>query len=277
MKKITTITFVFLLSVGFAFTQNNKDNTHGVSIAPWNVPPHEAAMLDVISTNKGVLYPRMTYTQMMLISPVSGADALQVYVTEPEERRGLWFYDVNHLGGTSKWVRYGVDIEKLVPMNMVIMIEGSNTCPAGWTEIGIANGRFIVGADENNPTDYYPAGKTGGLAKVTLEVVNIPKHDHEFTGTANTFSVASSSHNHPMLTRHSGSAIGKFRKSGFGRGWSREITKETDGSIPVKQNAHAHNVTGTINSTSDVGVGLNAVPHNNIPPYVALKYCTKNN
>jgi len=71
MKKIPLLIVLLLLITSSLFAQ--------VSINTDNTPPNNAAMLDVKSTNKGFLPPRMDLDQISLIpSPVAG---LLVYNT----------------------------------------------------------------------------------------------------------------------------------------------------------------------------------------------------
>lgn len=79
-------------------------NTEGVSISNSLTPPDPSAMLDVQSTSKGILIPRMTLSEREGIS--SPANGLLVYVTEPSESIGYWYWDITSLpsGG---WKRIG--------------------------------------------------------------------------------------------------------------------------------------------------------------------------
>jgi hypothetical protein len=57
-----------------------KINAQGIGIAANNIPPHSSAMLDVQSTNKGLLIPRMTAQQRLSI--VTPANGLLVFDTD---------------------------------------------------------------------------------------------------------------------------------------------------------------------------------------------------
>jgi hypothetical protein len=87
MKKITSFLFLFLLAGVVSYAQ--------VSIATDNSGPDPSAMLDVKSSDKGFLPPRMTTVQMNgIVSPISG---LLVYNTSVN---ALYWYN-----GTN-WQRF---------------------------------------------------------------------------------------------------------------------------------------------------------------------------
>ncbi len=88
--KILKILFVALLISGAAFAQNVGINADGSS-------PDGSAMLDVKSTTKGILIPRMTATQKTEISnPVAG---LMIYQTDATA--GFYFWN------GSAWIQIG--------------------------------------------------------------------------------------------------------------------------------------------------------------------------
>jgi len=110
-KKYTTIvTFCF-----FGIIANAQ--TEGVSIKSTVSPPHPSAMLDVESTNKGVLIPRVSIGNVAIASPVlSPVDGLLVYNTNASivGGNGIGFYHWTStptarwekLGGSSFWSKY---------------------------------------------------------------------------------------------------------------------------------------------------------------------------
>ena len=65
-------------------------NTEGVSISSGVTPPHPSAMLDVSSSNKGVLIPRMKFSDRGTI-PTPIAEGLLIYQTD--NTPGYYFYD----------------------------------------------------------------------------------------------------------------------------------------------------------------------------------------
>lgn len=85
-KKIVLLT-TFIISVIISNAQTG--NTEGVSIAPNVTPPHHSAMLDVSSTDKGVLIPRMTESDKNAIP--SPKESLLIYQTDGDE--GYYYWD----------------------------------------------------------------------------------------------------------------------------------------------------------------------------------------
>lgn len=98
MKIVNTIalsiTLVSLMSSAFA-----QNTPQGVSIANDQVPPSKNAMLDVVSSEKGVLIPRVTYAAISsggVLAPgniVPGEDGLIVFVTNSGPNYGFWYFD----------------------------------------------------------------------------------------------------------------------------------------------------------------------------------------
>ncbi len=137
----------------------------------------------------------------------------------------------------------------------------SGACPSGWSYFEPAGGRFVLGAgshpneDEDGLrlTDYRswsedPGKAVGGAEFHTLKPAEMPKHGH---------SVTDPGHNHSSPV-HS-SVVG----SDFGWnaiGGTNHVDYETTGS-------RASGI-----KVEEAGGGL---PHNNMPPYVALYFCKK--
>lgn len=79
----TVIGLMLMMNVSFA--QNNE----GVSIAGSVTPPDPSAMLDVTSTTKGMLIPRMTSIEKLAIS----SPALGLLVFQTDETSGFYFWN----------------------------------------------------------------------------------------------------------------------------------------------------------------------------------------
>lgn len=90
MKKIIVKIFtgIVLLSSNLTIAQA-PINTEGVSISATVAPPHPSAMLDVQSSSKGMLIPRMTSAQKFGVS--NPAEGLLVYQTD--EISGFYFWN----------------------------------------------------------------------------------------------------------------------------------------------------------------------------------------
>jgi len=82
MKIITLLVTSLLLSAGMTFAQ-------GVGINADGSTPDNSAMLDIKSTDKGLLIPRITATQRTLI--INPAPGLMVYQTDAPG--GFYYYD----------------------------------------------------------------------------------------------------------------------------------------------------------------------------------------
>jgi microcystin-dependent protein len=160
-----------------------------VSIAQTGIgttAPNASAMLDVTSTTKGVLVPRMTTAQRIAI--VAPANGLLVF--DITENRHFAY------NGTS-WEILGV------PKGTIVMWSGTiATIPSGWTLCdgtlaGVANAtipdlreRFIVGAGTTDntavtTTTAYTVNTSGGNSNnnISLTKDQIPAHDHGYSDT----------------------------------------------------------------------------------------------
>tara|TARA_B100002019_G_C21264451_1_gene598596 strand:+ start:863 stop:1990 length:1128 start_codon:yes stop_codon:yes gene_type:complete len=145
---------------------------------------------------------------------------------------------------------------------MIMMFTGSSA-PSGWAFCDGNNGtpdlrnRFIVGAGSS-----YSSGDTGGSDSVTLNINQMPQHDHTFSG--------SHSHSHDL--------------KGVGGNDHNDSTRRA---IIVKQDSLTNNVftdsgggtTGIQNTTVTISgyTGANGAggAHENRPPYYALSYIMK--
>ena len=112
MKKI----IIFVLAV----TISNTIFTQGVGVNESGAAADGSAILDVNSTTKGLLVPRMTQTQRDAIS--SPATGLSVYQTDFND--GYYYYD------GSKWVYMSHN-----------HLDYTNNLSTGWTTIAILEGR----------------------------------------------------------------------------------------------------------------------------------------
>lgn len=96
-----TVFFTFFLETAFAQIGINASNS----------APHASAMLDVSSTTKGVLFPRMTTTQRNSLSSIA-TDGLTVYDTDT---KGYWFWNgadwVELISSASQpWSRFSTNL-----------------------------------------------------------------------------------------------------------------------------------------------------------------------
>jgi len=146
-----------------------------------------------------------------------------------------------------------------IPSGIIAMWSGAiANIPSGWALCNGSNGtpdlrdRFIVGAG-----GAYSPGNTGGSNTVTLNVNQIPSHNH---GAGNLNANTAGSHRHTYISGDS-AVPGGGSTSGYVFDFSSKQTSS--------EGAHAHTVSG---STASAGGGQ---AHENRPPYYALAYIMK--
>lgn len=88
-NSVLNITLILFLLIGNRLIAQSPINTEGVSISSSVAPPHPSAMLDVQSSSKGMLIPRMTSTEKFGIS--NPAEGLLIYQTD--EVSGFYFWN----------------------------------------------------------------------------------------------------------------------------------------------------------------------------------------
>lgn len=150
-----------------------------------------------------------------------------------------------------------IDLLRASMLGSNAVVAFSGPCPAGWTEFGDASGRFIVGV--NNTHALY---STGGASEHTLSQGELP--DYTLVGTAETVE-----HSHDMTVVFSvrdGDLTSRNPKAGGGGvGAGENSFRATDSRMIIQPAEHAHSVS--------VGSGGQGQPHNNMPPYIALRFC----
>jgi len=162
-------------------------------------------------------------------------------------------------------------------------------------------GRTAVGVDADD-ADFNTLGKKGGEKTVTLTVDQIPAHTHTFTGTASTTSAESNSHTHTYSGTTSTKTLnGRFHTWGMttsavagifttvetNLNYSPPDSGDLTGAATYYIDAsHNHTFSGTTSGASTTHThtfkptGTNAETggskaHNNLQPYIALKYIIK--
>lgn len=81
------LTFLAFLMGGKLIAQIDQ----GVCISSNSTPPDQCAMLEVRSTEKGLLLPRMSYAQRELIE--TDAAALGMWIYQTDQTKGFYFYN----------------------------------------------------------------------------------------------------------------------------------------------------------------------------------------
>src|SRR5438876_196756 len=93
MRLYTRLLVCVTLGVAaITFNVNKAIAQQGVSINVTGTPPNATAMLDISSTNRGLLIPRMSATQKSAI--VKPAKGLLVFQTDVDS--GFWYYSGSH-------------------------------------------------------------------------------------------------------------------------------------------------------------------------------------
>lgn len=258
-----------------------------------------SAVLDLTSTEKGLLIPRMTTTQRQAIS--SPASSLLVFDTDDSRfyfyNGGQWFavnaWDriagtntITHTGdvtinGTLTATSFGgINVSGVVPTGGIIMWSGSIAdIPTGWALCDGVNGtpdlrdRFIVGAGSS-----YGVGNTGGANSVSLGPLQIPNHTHPIeSGGAHTHSYNDryyiETNTGPMTSASVKETIPSNYNSGVGSAGGADSGNTTwlVYNLPVTGSAGNHPHT----MSSSGGGGANGQAHENRPPYYALAYIMK--
>lgn len=129
------------------------------SVAVGASAPHASALLDVNSTAKGLLPPRMTTAQRDAIA--SPATGLMVYNTTNAQ--------FEFFNGTA-WTGIGS------MTTGQIAAFASATCPTGWTEYTPARGRFLRGIDNGAGND-----PSGTRAPGNAQADELASHTHTIT------------------------------------------------------------------------------------------------
>lgn len=175
----------------------------------------------------------------------------------------------------------GYPINALVPAGTIVMWYG-NSVPSGWTECNGNNGtpdlrgRFVVGQGQasspapgdSNPN--YTLGQAGGENQHTLTKAELPQHFHEAKADGATISASGGSHYHDVTPN--GQGTGESRSNGQTGG----LANDSPATISTTSATHSHpngEFGGKVgNGATD---GLNNQPHENRPPYCALKFIMK--
>ncbi len=178
--------------------------------------PDASAMLDVKSTTKGMLTPRMTATQRTSIS--SAATGLLVYQTDGSA--GYYYYD------GSSWLQISSSATATTPAG-VIQQYAAATAPTGYllcdgsavrrdtynalfqvigTTYGSGDGsttfnlpdfRGRVAVAKSTDTEFDVMGEKGGAKTHTLTTAEIPSHSHDVNPASFTSS-SEGSHTHTV-------------------------------------------------------------------------------
>ncbi len=187
MKKRTLLPLVLLfISVEIAFSQ--------IGINATNTPPATNAMLDISSTTKGLLIPRMTTDQRNLLTATEG---LTVYDTDT---KGYWFYNGTSWqnmsgsgGGSSKWLSTANDISNINSGNVGIGIATPLGYGHGGTNKIVEIKNNDTGSNAQSQIILSTAGTSGSMGGLTWAAPNMPGAEKRAGLIANLFQTANES------------------------------------------------------------------------------------
>ncbi len=280
MKQLFTIAF-FLITIISQAQVGIGTNT-----------PHTSAQLDVTSTEKGALLPRMTASQRIAIA----APAAGLLVYQTNDVIGFYYYD-----GTA-WTNLTSGGTGGVPSGTIMAFAGG-TVPQGWMlcsgatisrtanaslfaaigtiygngdgsttfQLPDLRGRTIYGLDNmggsaagrltttGGISSNNSLGATGGTQTTTLAVANLPSHNHTFTGTP----VTSSSNTHSHIYYDAYYAENHGNNSiinGENKRYGTSTSNDSDNSFYWRTNSHEH-TNNRNNSSAALNTGNDTHSH----------------
>ena len=164
--------------------------------------------------------------------------------------------NISNIVPTTQWVSDYISGLTGIPIGGIIMWAGGVTSiPVGWALCDGTNGipdlsgKFILGYQ--SPT--YLIGATGGQAQVTLNINEIPAHNHSINDTG---------HSHQYST---------FQGSGHEESDTNQNQQSCVRQINTTNNTTLNTTGITINNTGGSGA------HDNMPPYYVLAYIMRIN
>lgn len=151
---VSTLVILMLLLSNIAFSQGVAINNDGTSA-------NSSAMLDVKSTNSGILVPRMTQAERNLI----GGPATGLLIFQTDNTPG--FYYNAGTSGSPSWIRLSIPTDNFDDSDADATNELQTLSIAGH-DITLSDGGGTVTVPDNNTT--YSAGNQLGLSGTTFNV-----------------------------------------------------------------------------------------------------------
>lgn len=130
MKKNYVFSSVVMLSLALLTIPTLTAQNIGVNAT--GAAPDAGAMLDISSTNKGLLIPRVNITNLATIAPITGSATTSMLVYNTNATTGLGYHYWN---GTA-WVRLSTDGEDW-------KITGNNNTTSGTHFLGTTNAQAL--------------------------------------------------------------------------------------------------------------------------------------
>jgi hypothetical protein len=284
-KKYNTMkSFILFILLVINLTFSNAQNNIGIGTQT----PHASALLDVSSTNKGIMAPRMTTAQRNAIA--SPAKGLLVY---DMDLNGLYHYNgsawavVGAGGGGGAFslpyeatTNLNTDIFKITNSGSGDVIKGITSNEFGRAVVGIANsaGSYGIYGYTNGEQAVAVYGDAGnGTALKGYSVGGLGVDARSANNTAIRASIILGANANPaLLATHAGAGIGVDASSNTGtavRGTSNASTGALGGVVGINNNgtggngvmgiAHAANSAG-VNGVSNNGTGVWGYSNENI-------------
>ncbi len=130
----------------------------------------------------------------------------------------------------------------------------------------------VIAGFKSGDTSFDLLGKTGGAKTHTLTVGEMPSHTHTFTGTPTT----TSSNNHDHVSATSGTFyVTGFELSGVNATGASFGESSSIGGVTINwtssDGSHTHTIIPTGTNAPTGGGGA----HNNLQPYIVMKYIIK--
>jgi len=164
-NKLLKILVLFIVLNTEYLINNNELKAQRVGINATGAPPDTSAMLDVVSTDKGILIPRMTQTQRNAIA--LPATSLSIYQTDTLP--GFYYYS------GIVWLPL---LSAGVPSGAVMAFNAVN-CPPGWSEFTQARGRTVIGSGTGPGLTPRALLDTAGEKMHTLTISELASHRHD--------------------------------------------------------------------------------------------------
>lgn len=134
-----------------------------------------------------------------------------------------------------------------IPVGMVVSFNRDKCPSGGWKTYDHASGRFILGAGKASGLQERTYTSTGGLESITLKTSHIPPHKHS----------GKSGYGHNSRSKRASVDLG-----------SDKVYDDLHGYVDNKSSGHNHEFT----TDRDGGDGK---AHDNMPPFIVLRYCEK--
>ena len=240
MRKILTLLFMVAAWLSFAQTGNVGVNT--------TTPD---AVLEVYSTTKGVLVPRLTTAQRdAMVSPLNPANKVQEGTIIYNLDQHCLQYNVAPTGTTPNWVGYGC--------NGVVVTPGSITtlnCAGATTTGTLTSGTAASGVSSSVP---YTGGNGGSYAAQTVTSTTVT--GLTATLAAGNFATGAGGLTYTITGTPASSGTASFALSIGGQSCTLNVTVAAAGSITTLNCAGA-TTTGTLTSGTAASGVSSSVPY----------------